>query len=78
MTFHWPSFVMGYGAGVASAAASKRLRPLAVELVTHLYRLADGVVARLVATREDLEDLFAEARARARNLRHVDRPQAVH
>jgi hypothetical protein len=66
MRFHWPSFLIGYGAGVATSALSRRLRPLVVELVTLAYRTADGLAARLVMKREDLDDLFAEARGRAR------------
>lgn len=66
MRFHWPSFLLGYGAGVGSAAFSARLRPLALEIATAVYRAADGIAARLVMKREDLQDFFAEARARAR------------
>jgi len=67
MRFHWPSFLLGYGAGVGTAAVSSRLRPLALELATMVYRAVDSVAAHLVMKREDLEDLLAEARARARN-----------
>ena len=73
MKFHWPSFLLGYGAGLTTAAASKRLRPLAVDLIGAGYRLFDAVAARIVMKREDLEDLFAEARARVRG-----RPVELH
>lgn len=66
MRFHWPSFVLGYAAGVGSAALSDRLRPLVVELASVAYRAVDAVAARAVMVREDLEDLLAEARARVR------------
>jgi hypothetical protein len=66
MKFHWPSFLLGYGAGIGSAALSARLRPLAVELATTAYRAIDALAAQVVMKREDLEDLLAEARARAR------------
>jgi hypothetical protein len=68
MRFHWPSFLLGYGAGLGSAAVSERLRPLALEIATTLYRAADGLAAQLVMKREDLQDLLAEARARARGV----------
>jgi hypothetical protein len=66
MRFHWPSFLIGYGAGVGSAALSRRFRPLMLEVATTLYRTFDSLAAQLVMRREDLEDLLAEARARAR------------
>ena len=66
MRFHWPSFVLGYAAGLGSAALSDRLRPLLVELAAVTYRAADAIAARAVMVREDLEDLLAEARARVR------------
>ncbi len=68
MKFHFPSFLVGYGAGAATAFASKRVRPLLLELATAAYRLGDAVLARAAMKREDFEDLFAEARARARGL----------
>ncbi len=74
MKFHFPSFLLGYGAGAATAFASKRVRPLLLEILAAGYRLADSVAARAVMKREDLEDLFAEARARARGL--ATRPRA--
>jgi hypothetical protein len=67
MRFHLPSFLIGYAAGAATAVLSHRLRPLLLEIATAAYRVGDVVVARLATTREDLEDLVAEARARARN-----------
>ncbi len=73
MTFHWPSFLIGYGAGVATSSVAKRLRPLAVELLATAYRLADGLAAKLVIQREAFEDLVAEARARARGV--IARPE---
>ena len=66
MKFHWPSFLLGYGAGVGSAVIARHLRPFAVELGTAMWRLADGVVARIAILREDAEDVIVEARARAR------------
>ena len=67
MKFHLPSFFIGYAAGAASAAFWSRLRPLALELLTAAYRLGDIVAARMASRREDMEDLLAEAKARARS-----------
>ena len=66
MRFHVPSFLIGYGAGVGSALLAKRIRPLLLELATEAWRIADRVGAQAAMRREDLEDLIAEARARAR------------
>jgi hypothetical protein len=66
MKFHWPSFVLGYGAGLATQEASRRLRPVLLAVASNAYRFADALVARLVMQREAVEDFFAEARARAR------------
>jgi len=71
MRFHWPSFLIGYGAGVGTAALSQRLRPFALEVTTSLIRAFDSLAAQLVMKREDLQDLFAEARARARAVVHA-------
>ena len=68
MRFHWPSFLLGYVLGVGSATAADRLRPLALEIATTVYRAMDAAAARLVMKREALEDFFAEARARARGI----------
>ena len=67
MRFHLPSFLIGYAAGATTAVFWSRLRPLALELATAAYRTFDIVTARVVARREDFEDLLAEARARARD-----------
>jgi len=66
MRFHLPSFLVGYAAGVASAVLAPRLRPLALDVAAAAYRLFDSVAVRVARGREDIEDLLAEARARAR------------
>jgi hypothetical protein len=68
MKFHLPSFLIGYAAGAGSVLAARRLRPFLVEAATVGYRFADRVSAALAMKREDVEDLFAEARARAREV----------
>jgi hypothetical protein len=65
MKFHLPSFLVGCGAGFAARSLSEHLRPVLLELATAGYRLAGAVTARTIRAREDLEDLIAEARARA-------------
>jgi len=67
MKFDLPSFLLGYGAGAGTVMLGQRLRPLLVELATVFYRFADSVMARAAMKQEDLEDLLAEARARARH-----------
>lgn len=66
MKFHWPSFLLGYGAGLGSAGLARHMRPFFVELATAAWRLADEIVGRVVMVREDVEDVVAEAKARAR------------
>jgi hypothetical protein len=70
MRFHLPSFIIGYAAGAGTAALADRFRPLAVEIATSVYRAFDALAARLVIVREDVEDVLAEARARARGVQH--------
>jgi len=66
MRFHLPSYLLGVATGASGAALAPRIRPIVVEIVTGCYRIADGVMLRVVRGRENLSDLFAEARARAR------------
>lgn len=76
MKFHLPSFLLGYAAGGVSVAIWRQIRPLAVEVATACYRLADAVAARAVMKREDFEDVLAEARARARGSANASGPAA--
>lgn len=71
MKFDLSSFLLGYGAGVGTVLMGKRLRPLLVEVATAAYRFADAVAARTAMKQEDLEDLLAEAKARAREGTHA-------
>lgn len=66
MKFDLPSFLLGYGAGVGTMLVGKHLRPLLLEVATAGYRFVDMVAARAAMKQEDLEDLMAEAKARAR------------
>lgn len=66
MKFHWPSFLLGYGAGATSMLFAKQLRPVVLELATAAYELTDTIAARAAMWWEDLEDVVAEAKARAR------------
>ena len=54
------------GVGAGAVLLLPRLRPVLVELATAAYKFADSVSARLAMRREDLEDVLAEAKARAR------------
>ena len=71
MKFHWPSFLLGCGAGAAGVLFAKQLRPIVIELATAAYQFSDAVAARLATWREDIDDAVAEAKARARPLRAV-------
>jgi hypothetical protein len=66
MKLYVPSFLLGVSVGAAGAVVAPRLRPLALEVATAFYRLADAMILRLARGREDLSDLLAEAKARAR------------
>ncbi|HTR51417.1 MAG TPA: hypothetical protein VMJ10_11965 [Kofleriaceae bacterium] len=68
MRFHLPSFLLGAVVGASGAALAPRLRPVAVELATGCYKLLDAALVKLARGREDVSDLLAEARARARTL----------
>lgn len=70
MDFHVPSFALGYAAGFSTQLVARHLRPLIVEAATAAFRLVDLVVERTAMRGEDLEDLLAEAKARARRAAH--------
>ncbi len=71
MKFHLPSFAIGYAAGFGTHAVGHHLKPFLLELATSAYRVMDAVAARAAMQQERLDDLLAEARARARNAAHV-------
>ena len=66
MKFHWPSFLLGCGAGAAGVLFAKQLLPIVVGLATAAYQLSDAVAAQAARSWEDIEDAVAEAKARAR------------
>lgn len=68
MRLHLGSFLLGVAVGATGATVARRARPVAVEVVALAYRLAEAVQARVAIGREALEDVVAEARARARGL----------
>ena len=68
MRFHLGSFLLGAASGAALVALLPRLRPLLVEAGTVLSRISRAISARVARGRENLEDLVAEARARARDV----------
>jgi hypothetical protein len=77
MRFHFPSFVIGYGAGVLTVVAGRQLRPVLVEVASAVYSLVDAVAARVAMVQEDVEDVLAEAKARARQPRRPRRARAT-
>jgi hypothetical protein len=78
MRFHLPSFLLGVATGASGAALGPRLRPLVLEIATDCYRVIDAAMLRLARGREDVADLLAEARARARGrLRRNGAPRPI-
>ena len=75
MKFHLPSFLIGYGAGASTVLLGRQLRPVFLEVATVAWRFVDAVAARAAIRQEDVEDLFAEARARARSQRAEKKAQ---
>jgi hypothetical protein len=65
MRFHLPSFLLGCITGATVKTLGPRLRPVVVELTATAYRVLDLLRGHAARRREDLEDLLAEARARA-------------
>jgi hypothetical protein len=66
MKLHVPSFLLGVSVGAGGAVVGKRLRAVALEIATTFYKFGDAMMVRVARGREDLSDLFAEAKARAR------------
>jgi hypothetical protein len=66
MKFHFSSFLLGCAVGAGAVLIAPRIRPVLLELATAAYKLMDTVSAQLAMKREDLEDVLAEAKARAR------------
>jgi hypothetical protein len=66
MKLHVPSFLIGVAVGASGASIAPKLRVVALEIATTFYKLGDAVVVRIARGREDLTDLLAEAKARAR------------
>lgn len=64
MKFHLPSFLLGCAVGALAVPVMRKLRPALVELTTAGYQLAESGMAAIASRREDLEDIFAEAKAR--------------
>jgi hypothetical protein len=64
---HLTSFVLGVAVGAGGAALAPRFRPLFLELATGAYRVLDAALLRVARGRENVADLLAEARARARD-----------
>ena len=74
MKFHVPSFLIGCAVGAAAVVALPRLKPVLVEIGASACKLYDVAMARLAMAREDVEDLLAEAKARARPPKAATQP----
>lgn len=66
MKFHLPSYLLGVVTGAGGATLAPRLRPITLEVATAFYRAGDAIMLRVARGRENISDLLAEARARAR------------
>ena len=77
MKLHLSSFMIGFGVGASTAVIAPRLRPVALEIATTCYRLADALMVRVARGREDVSDLLAEAKARARDRLRRSQPMAA-
>lgn len=66
MKLHLPSFLAGVVVGAGGATIAPRLRPVVLEIATTFYRISDAMMVSIARKREDLADLLAEAKARAR------------
>ena len=69
MKFHWPSFLLGCAAGATGVLLARQLRPVLLEIATAAYQFSDTVWARVTMLQEDVEDVLAEAKTRARRPR---------
>ena len=67
MRFHFTSFAIGVGVGVAAVILGRHLRPVFVEVASATFSVTDAVAARVAIVQEDVEDMLAEARAKARS-----------
>lgn len=66
MSFHFPSFLIGFVAGNVTGYFARELRPIAVDVGTAAVQLWDAAWSRAAVFGEDVEDVVAEAKARAR------------
>jgi hypothetical protein len=66
MRFHFTSFALGVGVGVAAVVLGRHLKPVFIEVATAAFEVSDAVAARVAMVQEDFEDMVAEARERAR------------
>lgn len=66
MKLHVSSFLLGTMVGAMGLVLEKRGRPVLTELATAGFRIGDSLVTSAAITYENIEDVLAEARARAR------------
>jgi hypothetical protein len=78
MEFSLVSFLAGCAVGAGAVLLAPRLKPVLVEMLTGAFKLWDAALAQVHVRREDLEDVIAEARARARGeVTPEPRPEAT-
>jgi hypothetical protein len=66
MKVHTPSFLFGLAIGAGGATIAPRMRAVALEIATTFFKLGDAIAVQVARRREDVSDLLAEAKARAR------------
>jgi hypothetical protein len=74
MRIHFGSFLLGVVVGATGATIAHKFRPVAVEILALGFQAADALRTRAALAREALEDLAAEARARARRTVSAEAP----
>lgn len=73
-------FLGGLAVGVLGASAARRgslnLKPLATDLISRGLDVKDALLSRVEAVKEDMQDLAAEARAKAEDRKSASQQDA--
>ncbi len=73
-------FLGGLAVGVLGASAARRgslnLKPLATDLISRGLDVKDALLSKVEAVREDMQDLAAEARAKAEDRKSASQQDA--
>ncbi|HJA78323.1 hypothetical protein [uncultured Desulfovibrio sp.] len=73
-------FLGGLAVGLLGASAARRgslnLKPLATDLISRGLDVKDALLSKVEAVREDMQDLAAEARAKAEDRKSASQQDA--